>query len=316
MARDPYDVLGVSKKASEAEIKKAFRTLAKKYHPDSNSKDNTAVNKFQEVNTAYEIVGDKEKRAQYDRGEIDANGQPKGFDPGAQGWGSGRRGGAHGGHGGPGGFRWQTSDEGFDAEDILSDLFGGVGGRRGGGGGGGKRPRQGEDLQFTTTVTLDEAARGGTRRVVLGDGRQVEVKIPLGVRDGQTIRLRAQGVAGRRGGPPGDALITIHIAPHPTIQRDGSDLRMDLPITLKEAVLGGKVTVPTLSGPVTLTVPPNSNTGSVLRLKGKGLPSAGGEAAGDLYVRLAVALPDNTDPKLEAFIKGWDTDYDPRAKLK
>ena len=311
MARDPYDVLGVSKKASEAEIKKAFRTLAKKYHPDTHSGDASAVKKFQEVNAAYEIVGDKEKRAQFDRGEIDANGQPKGFEPGAQGYGgyhpgAGARSGA-----GPGGFRWTTSEEGFDAEDILSDLFGGLGGRRNS-----KQPRKGEDIQFSTTVTLEEAAQGGTRRIVLGDGRQVEVRIPPGVKDGQVIRLRGQGMEGRRGGPPGDALITVTIAPHGRIQREGKDLRMDLPITLKEAVLGGKVTVPTLSGPITLTIPPNSNSGKTLRLKGKGLPGAGSEAAGDLYVRLAVTLPEAPDAKLEAFVKGWTTDYDPRAKLK
>jgi DnaJ-class molecular chaperone len=309
--RDPYEVLGVSKNASEADIKKAFRTLAKKYHPDSHSKDKNAANKFQEVNTAYEIVGDKEKRAQYDRGEIDGNGQPKGFDPAAQGWGGGRRGG-RGEHGGPGGYQWQTSGEGFDAEDILSDLFGGLGGRRGGG----RQPRRGEDLQFTTTVTLEEAAQGGTRRVVLGDGRQVEVKIPVGVKDGQTIRLRGQGVPGRRNGPAGDALITIQLALHPKFQRDGRDLRLELPITLQEAVLGGKVTVPTLSGPVTLTVPANSNTGATLRLKGKGLPGQGGDSAGDLYAKLVVTLPDSPDPKLEAFVREWKADYDPRAKLK
>lgn len=311
MARDPYEVLGVPKKATEAEIKKAFRTLAKKYHPDSHGNDAAAVKKFQEANTAYEVVGDKEKRAQYDRGEIDENGQPKGFDPSAQGgYGFRPRGGAGGGAG-PGGFRWTTSEEGFDADDILSDLFGGLGGRRGG-----KQPRKGEDITFSTTVTLEEAAQGGTRRVVLGDGRQVEVRIPQGVKDGQVIRLRGQGMGGRRGGPSGDALISVTIAPHLRIQRDGKDLRMDLPISLKEAVLGGKVTVPTLSGPVTLTVPPNSNTGKTLRLKGKGLPGSGSEAAGDLYVKLIVALPETPDPKLESFVKGWNADYDPRAKLK
>ena len=311
MARDPYDVLGVPKKASEAEIKKAFRSLAKKHHPDTHGNDPGAVKKFQEVNAAYEIVGDKEKRAQYDRGEIDAAGQPRGFDPGAQGYGGFRPGPGRGAGPGPGGFRWSTSEEAFDADDILSDLFGGLGGGRRG-----KQPRKGEDLQFSTTVTLEEAAHGTTRRVVLGDGRQVEARIPSGVKDGQVIRLRGQGGAGHGGGPPGDALISVNIAPHPRIQREGRDLKMDLPITLKEAVLGGKVTVPTLSGSITLTVPANSNTGKTLRLKNKGLPGAGGEPAGDLYVRLVVTLPDTPDPKLEAFAKGWNADYDPRARLK
>lgn len=316
MARDPYEVLGVSKKASEAEIKKAFRTLAKKYHPDSHGNDPNAVKKFQEANTAYEIVGDKEKRVQFDRGEIDANGQPRGFDPGAQGYGGGfhpRGAGAGAGGAGPGGFRWSTSEEGgFDAEDILSDLFGGLGGR----GRANKQPRKGEDLQFTTTVTLEEAVQGGTRRVVLGDGRQVEVRIPPGVKDGQVIRLRGQGMGGRKGGPPGDAMITVNIAPHPRIHREGKDLRMDIPITLQEAVLGGKIEVPTLSGSVAVTVPPHSNSGKTLRLKGKGLPASGSDQAGDLYIKLVIALPETTDAKLEAFAKGWNADYDPRAKLR
>src|SRR5215470_1829729 len=246
--RDPYEVLGVSKKASEAEIKKAFRTLAKKHHPDTHANDPKAVKRFQEINSAYEIVGDKEKRAQFDRGEIDAAGQPRGFNPGPQGFGG--------------------DGAGFSAEDIFADILGGFGG-------GGKRrsqPRKGADIQLATTVSLQEAAQGGLRRVVLGDGRQLEVRIPPGVKDGQQIRLRGQGAPGERGGPPGDAFITVAIAPHAYFERDGRDLRLDLPITLKEALLGGKVPVPTLTGPVTLTVPPHSNSGRVLRLKGKGLP--------------------------------------------
>ena len=318
--RDPYEVLGVSKKASEAEIKKAFRTLAKKFHPDTHANDPKAVKKFQEISAANEIVGDKEKRAQYDRGEIDAAGQPKGFNPGAgaagfeQGF-AGFRG--RPGAGGPHGFEYEFggggNPEGFHAEDIFADILGGLGG------GGSRRrsqPRKGADVQLQTTVALQEAALGGTRRVVLADGRQLEVRIPPGVKDGQQIRLRGQGVPGERGGPPGDALITVAIAPHPYFERDGRDLRMDLPITLKEAILGAKVPVPTLTGPVTVTVPPNSNSGRVLRLKAKGLPGTGGEAPGDLYARLTVALPDTPDPKLDGFAKAWDNDYDPRAKLK
>ncbi len=318
--RDPYDVLGVSKKATEAEIKKAFRSLAKKYHPDTHANDPKAVKKFQEANAAYEIVGDKEKRAQFDRGEIDAAGQPKGFgqgfNPGAggfeQGYSGFRRG--SGGAQGPQSFEFEWGDqgpEGFRAEDIFADILGGGGGRRGRAG-----PRKGADVQLQTTVALEEAALGGTRRVVVADGRQLEVRIPPGVKDGQQIRLRGQGVPGDRGGPPGDALITIAIGPHPFFERDGRDLRMDLPITLKEALLGAKVPAPTLTGPVTLTVPPHSNSGRVLRLKAKGLPGTGGEAAGDLYVRLTVTLPDVPDHKLDEFVKDWGNDYDPRAKLK
>jgi DnaJ-class molecular chaperone len=319
--RDPYEVLGVSKKASEAEIKKAFRTLAKKFHPDTHANDPKAVKKFQEISAANEIIGDKEKRAQYDRGEIDAAGQPKGFSqgphPGAAGFEHGF-GGSRGrpGAGGPQGFEYEftgNGPEGFQAEDIFADILGGLGG------GGSRRraqPRKGADVQLQTTVSLQEAALGGTRRVVLADGRQLEVRIPPGVKDGQQIRLRGQGAPGERGGPPGDALITVAIAPHPYFERDGRDLRMDLPITLKEALTGAKVPVPTLTGPVTVTVPPHSNSGRVLRLKAKGLPGPGGESPGDLYARLVVALPEVPDPKLDAFVKTWDNDYDPRAKLR
>lgn len=325
--RDPYEILGVTKKATEAEIKKAFRTLAKKHHPDTHANDPKAVKKFQEVSGAYEILGDKEKRAQFDRGEIDAAGQPKGFNqgfhPGAgagpggfeQGFEGFRpRGGAGGA--GPQGFEfhWSGGDgsEGLKADDIFADLLGGLGR-------GGKRrnqPRKGPDVQLETTVSLHEAALGGTRRVVLAEGRQLEARIPPGVKDGQQIRLRGQGAPGESGGPPGDAFITIHIAPHPFLERDGLDLRMELPVTLKEAITGGKIQAPTLTGSVTLTIPPHSNSGRTLRLKGKGMPGTGAESPGDLYVRLVVTLPEPSDPKLDAFVKNWDNEYDPRAKLK
>nr|AHN97596.1 chaperone DnaJ [uncultured bacterium 12AC_lac13] len=318
MARDPYEVLGVSKKASEAEIKKAFRALAKKHHPDTHGNDPKAVKRFQEISSAYEVIGDKEKRAQYDRGEIDEAGQPKGFNPGAgpggfgQGWEGFRR-----QQQGPraGEFNWSNEQgHGYSAEDIFADLFGGFGG---GGGGRSRRgqSRKGVDVQFQTTVSLDEAALGGNRRMVIDD-KQLDVRIPPGVKDGQVIRLRGQGQPGERGGPPGDALISITIAPHPYLQRDGRDLRMDVPITIKEALDGAKVEVPTLYGPVTLTIPPQSNSFRFLRLKGKGLPGSGSEAAGDLYVRLIVTLPDPPDGKLAAALKGWDGNYDPRVKLK
>jgi DnaJ-class molecular chaperone len=314
--RDPYEVLGVPKKATEAEIKKAFRTLAKKHHPDTHANDPKAVKKFQEISGAYEILSDKEKRAQYDRGEIDESGQPRGFHPGAQG-----AGGFEGfrGRPGPGGrgfeFNWgatgnEPGSEGFSAEDIFADILGGFsGGKRS------RQPRKGADIQRATTVSFQESVSGGTRRVILSDGREVEVKIPAGVKEGQQIRLRGQGSSGDRGGPPGDALITISIAPHPYLTRDGRDLRMDLPISLKEAVQGAKVTAPTLTGPVTLTIPAHSNTGRVLRLKGKGVPALGSEPAGDLYIRLVVALPEGTDAKLDAFVRSWDVNYDPRSKL-
>jgi DnaJ-class molecular chaperone len=316
---DPYSVLGVPRKASEADIKKAFRTLAKKHHPDTHRGDPGAKKKFQEISAAYDILGDKEKRGQYDRGEIDENGNPRGFDPRAHGFGGG------GGNpfGGDGARSYQYTytgggpegAEGFRAEDIFADLFGGLGGR-----GRKAQPRRGEDYALNVTVSFEEAARGGTRRVNLPDGREIDVRIPAGLRDAQQIRLRGQGGPGVNGGPQGDVMIQVSVAPHPYFTRDGNNLRMDLPVTLKEAVLGGKVQVPTLTGAVTVTVPVNSNSGTVLRLKGKGIPArgsaGGGEAAGDLYVRLVVTLPDKADAKLKTFIEGWDASYDPRAKMK
>lgn len=308
--RDPYDILGVSKNASEAEIKKAFRALAKKHHPDAHPGDAGAAKRFQEISAAYDILGDKEKRAKFDRGEIDATGNARGFDPRAHGFQSSPYGGGrdfHFEYGGPGGGE---TAHGFRAEDIFADLFGGLGG------GGKKRtqPRKGEDFTLAVTVSFDEAARGGTRRIALPDGREIDVRIPTGLKDGQQIRLKAQGGAGRQGGPSGDVLMTVTVAHHPWFTREGNNLKMDLPIALKEAVLGGAVTVPTLTGPVTLKVPPGSNSGTVLRLKGKGIETK--PAPGDLYVRLAVTLPDKPDADLKKFVERWKTAYDPRAKMK
>jgi DnaJ-class molecular chaperone len=313
--RDPYDVLGVSRTASEAEIKKAFRTLAKKYHPDTKSGDKK---RFQEVSAAYDIIGDKDKRAKFDAGQIDAQGNPKGFDPRQggfeQGYPFGQGGGGQGG--GPGDFHFTWAGrgdkpggggDGFRPEDLFADLFGAGGGR-------GRRaqPQHGQDFEVQTTVSFEEAANGGTRRVVLPNGEQIDVHIPTGLKDGQMIRLRGRGGAGRNGGPPGDVLIHVTVAPHPYFTRDGRDLKIDLPVTLKEAVLGGKVPVRTLSGTVTLSIPPGSNSGKVLRLKAKGIPGAGQERTGDLYVRLIVTLPDGDDADLKAFAQHWRHDYDPR----
>jgi DnaJ-class molecular chaperone len=303
--RDPYEVLGVSKNASEAEIKKAFRTLAKKHHPDKHAGDSGAQKRFQEISAAYDILGDKEKRTKFDQGVIDANGNPRGFDPGAGGF---RRGAA------PGDFHFNwgdadTAEGGFRAEDILNEIFGG------GGGGRRRRARRGEDYSLAITIGFEEAARGGTRRVTLPDGRELDVRIPVGVRDGQQIRLKGQGGAGRENGPSGDLLLTVRVASHPWLTREGNDLKMELPVTLKEAVLGGKANVPTLTGPVTLTIPAGSNTGRTLRLKGKGIPAHAGQSAGDLYVKLVAMLPDRPDQALKDFAASWDADYDPRAKL-
>jgi DnaJ-class molecular chaperone len=315
--RDPYEVLGVSRSATEAEIKKAFRSLAKKHHPDTKGGDPAAKKRFQEISGAYDILGDKDKRTKFDSGEIDAAGNPRGFDPRARGeegpFGFGR------GAGGPAGgardfhFTWTNQGdtaEGFRAEDIFSDLLGGLGGGRRGR----AQARKGEDSAVATTVSFEEAALGGTRRVLLPSGDAIDVKIPAGLKDGQQIRLKGRGGPGRGGGPGGDVLISVSVAPHPWLVRDGNSLRMDLPVSLQEAVLGAKVPVPTLTGTVQLTIPAASNTGSVLRLKGKGIAVPG--SPGDLYVRLVVTLPEKPDAELRKFAESWHTTYDPRAKLR
>jgi len=318
--RDPYDILGVSKSASEADIKKAFRNLAKKHHPDKHQGDKTAQQKFQEISGAYDLLSDKEKRAQYDAGVIGPDGNPRGFGGGGPGAGAGgfRQGnpfgdGGAGPFGGGGGFHFSFDDHGGSSggfEDLFAQMMGGKRGARGA-----QQPRaaKGEDFSAAVTVSFEEAANGGTRRVVLANGEQIDVKIPAGVKDGQAVRVKGRGGAGRGGAPNGDVLLQVSVAPHPYMTRDGNDIRMDLPVTLKEAVLGGKVPVPTLTGTVALNVPANSNTGTVLRLKGKGV---GGAAPGDLYVRLVVSLPEGGDESLKAFLEGWPAAYDPRAKLR
>jgi DnaJ-class molecular chaperone len=300
--RDPYDVLGVSRDASNADIKKAFRKLAKKFHPDQ-SKEPKAKERFAEINNAYEILGEPKKREQFDRGEIGADGKPK-FQ-GFEGFGAG------GAPPGQGGFRWSSSgpfgrsggDAGFSPDDILSEILG-----RGGFGGQARRagrpsaPR-GTDVNGSAAVTLEQLARGDKARVQLPGGKTLEFAIPAGTRSGQTIRLRGQGEASF-GGTPGDALITIEFVPHPQFRVEGDNLRVDLPVTLDEAVLGGKVKAPTLEGPVTLTVPAAADAGKSLRLKGKGLPKAAG-GRGDLFVTLRIVLPDPIDPELEALVRRW-----------
>ena len=313
--KDPYEVLGVPKTASEADIKKAFRSLAKKHHPDKHAGDAAAQKRFQEISGAYDILGDTQKRAQYDAGAIGADGNPRGFDPRQGGFRQGNPfGGGFGGAGGGREFHFSFDDAPGGAagfENIFADLMGGRGRSRGP-----ARAAKGEDLSAAVTVSFDEAANGGTRRVVLQNGEQIDVKIPAGVKDGQAIRVKGRGGAGRGGGPNGDILLTVSVAPHPFMTRDGNDIRMDLPVTLKEAVLGGKVPVPTLTGTVSLSVPPNSNSGTTLRLKGKGIAAHGSEAAGDLYVRLVISLPEKPDESLKSFTSGWAADYDPRTKMR
>ena len=304
--RDPYSVLGVSKSASAADIKGAYRKLAKKLHPDANKSDPKAASRFSELNAAYEIVGDDDKRKAFDRGEIDAEGKPRfqGFE------GAGQRGGAGGQEGfetytwGPEGMqragaggRGGGGARGGGFEDVLRDMFGGLGGaaraRRGGGGFQFEEDEipqaPGRDVTATAAITLEEAAKGTTRRVQLPTGKELEVKVPAGLTDGQQIRLKGQGLAAP-GGKAGDVLITVSIAPHHVFERDGNDLRIELPVTLYEAVLGAKVRVPTLDGAVELSIPPNTSSGRTFRLKGKGFPAKSG--AGDLMATVRIVLPE------------------------
>jgi DnaJ-class molecular chaperone len=307
--RDPYQVLGVSKTASEAEIKKAFRRLAKQHHPDRNKEDPKAKDKFAEVNSAYEILGDKDKRGKFDRGEIDAEGKERfhGFGPGGPGAGGFRRGtGPEGfehysfdfGGAGPSGGATASGPGGM--EDIIAEIFGrGTGsGQRGGRA---QRPSmRGSDVNFEMEITLEEAAKGGKRRVTFPNDRDIEVTIPAGIEAGKQIRLRGLGDPGQFGGEPGDALITVRYQRHPKFEVDGKDLRTSVEVPLEEAVLGGTIRVPTLGGAVEMTIPPWSQGGKTLRLKGKGLPLKSG--SGDLFVRLDIQLPAG-DKDLEALMR-------------
>jgi len=313
--RDPYDVLGVSKTASEAEVKSAFRKLAKKFHPDRNKTDPKAKERFSEINDAYEIVGDKEKRTKFDSGEIGPDGKPRfqgfeGFGPGGPGAGFGQG----GPRGGARNFRWSTGGadgDPFANEDVLNEIFGrfsreGGGPGAGAGAGAGPRPRaaRGEDVQAVAAVTLEQLVRGEKARVDLPTGKTLDVAIPPGTKAGKTIRLRGQGQPGVLGGPAGDAMITIEFVPHPHFRVEGDTLRRDVNVSLDEAVLGGKVRVPTLDGEVSLNIPPNSTGGRAMRLKGKGLPvSTGGR--GDLLVTPRIVLPATPDPELEALMRRW-----------
>jgi DnaJ-class molecular chaperone len=319
--RDPYEVLGVPRSASAAAIKSAYRKLAKKHHPDSNSNDPKAASRFSEINSANEILGDEDKRKAFDRGEIDAEGKPR-F--------QGFPGGGPGGRAGPGGFESHTFRGGASPggaggfEDILNSMFGGAaqrGARQGGNtfefdtGGIGVDL----DLSVAMSVSLEEAVNGAEKRVRLPTGKELNVKVPAGVTSGQQIRLKGQGETAP-GHRPGDLLITVNIAPHPLFKIDGSDLRIDLPITLYEAVLGGKARVPTLGSAVELSIPKNTSSGRTFRLKGKGMPKAvggAGAAAGDLFVTVRIMLPDGNDAELEALMQKWRDahPYNPRSDL-
>ncbi len=309
--------LGVPRSANSDEIRKAFRKLAKELHPDRNPGDKAAEEKFKRVASAFDLLGDPDKRKKFDHGEIDADGRetmrgfsggPGGGNPfGGAGFGDFRRGAGGGARKGGGG-----QFEGPEFEDILSDLFGG---RAGGGFSARPTPSRGEDLRLKMPVDLEDAIRGGPQRVTLPDGQTLDLTVPKGAREGQVLRLRGKGSAGRLGGPAGDALVELSIRPHPVYRLEGSDLHMDLPITAPDAILGAKVDAPTPDGAVSLTVPPRANSGQTLRLKGRGAMGPDGKR-GDLFARLVVTLPDMPDEALVRFAEEWrdKRPYQPRRK--
>jgi DnaJ-class molecular chaperone len=303
----PYQVLGVKPDASADEIRKAYRKLAKQFHPDLNPGKPAAEARFKSISGAYDLLSDPEKRARYDRGEIDESGSERprySYRPhaeGAQGW------------------KYQPEGEMDigDLEDILSMFGGGRRGRAGRAGEGLRMP--GADRQFTMTIDFVEAATGGRKRLSLSPDESLDVTIPPGIEDGQVLRLRGKGGSGIGGGPAGDGLIEVHIAPHPFFRRDGDNIRMELPVSVPEAVLGARVSVPTVSGPVTMTIPKGSDTGTQLRLRGKGIHRRhrGNDSEGDQLVTLKVVIGEPGDSELAQFLEGWGEKHktDPRRGM-
>lgn len=302
MAGDPYKTLGVPRDATDKQIRAAYLKLAKTSHPDLHPGDATAEERFKAVSAANDLLGDPERRARFDRGEIDADGHerpPPGPPPGQRYYRDHAE--------GPGGAQY-SAGFGTDADD-LGDILSGLFGARGRAG----MRREGEDRRHALAVPFLDAVRGATQRLVLPEGGSLDVHIPPGLESGQVLRLRGKGGPGD---PPGDALIEVEVAPHPLFRRDGRDIHLDLPISLAEAVLGGRVTVPTVSGPVTMTVPAGSDSGARLRLRGKGVPASGNQPAGDAYATLRVVLGP-ADAGLATFLRDR-TDapvWDPRAGL-
>lgn len=287
MAKDLYGILGVSKTASEAEIKSAYRKLARKYHPDLNKDDKSAAEKFKEISNAYDIIGNAEKRKKYDNNEIDSEGKPTGF---GAGFGGGNYDFSRGGNPFGGGF---GGAQGFDfssifGDDIFSQFTGHTGGRGG--------ARKGQDVAYNMRVDFLDAAKGAEKQVNIG-GKNVNVKIPAGTQSGQTLRLKGLGGAGLNGGESGDVMITVNVDEHPYFKNDGLDILLDLPISLKEAISGAKIVVPTIKGKVAVKIPPYSSSGEKLRLKGQGIKTKSGQ--GDEIITLQVMLPKQKSPDLD-----------------
>lgn len=304
---DPYSTLGVARGASEAEIKSAYRKLAKELHPDRNQDNPNAAERFSAVTGAYDLLSDKDKRARFDRGEIDADGNPTApFGYGANG------GGFRGRPGQGGGFEF---NEGADFGDIFEGLFGGGGTRRSGGGFGGfgrqAPPQKGANVAYRLAVQFADAAALAPQRITLQDGKTIDLKLPAGVETGTQMRLSGKGQQGPGGA--GDAIVTIEVKSHPFFTRDGDNVLLDLPITLDEAVKGGKVKVPTVDGPVMLGIPEGSTSGKTLRLRGKGFTAKGGDR-GDQLVRLQIDVPGD-DPAIKALVEGWQDSRPVRAHL-
>ena len=290
---DPYKTLGVARDASAEDIRIAYRKLAKQHHPDLNPGNAEAVERFKTISAANDLLSDPEKRGQFDRGEIDAAGQPQAPRSTYRDYAetsAGRRYGQSG--------RQSANWNHEDFSDIFGSMF------RGEGEGFGTAPRRGSDELYTLTTDFLATVNGATQRLTLPSGRVLDVKIPAGTAEGDVLRLAGQGSAGWNGGPPGDAMIEIHVTPHPHFKRDGRDIRLELPITISEAVLGAQISAPTPAGPVRLRVPPHSDSGSVLRLRGRGLPAHGRQPAGDLYVKLRIVIG-KPDAALEAFLRDW-----------
>ncbi len=306
MTTDPYAALGLTKSATADEIKKAYRKIVRTSHPDINPDDPAAEARFKAAAQAYDLLKDPETRARFDRGEIDASGAERPertfYRDFAEQPSNPYRAGPH-----------------FEEFTDPSDLFAEMLRRRGAGGGAGHGfAARGADRHYALAVPFLDAANGATTRITLMDGDTVDVKIPSGADDGTTLRLRGKGDPGFGGGPPGDALVTLTVRPHPHFRREGDDILLTLPITLDEAILGARVEAPTIAGPVSLTIPKGASSGQVLRLRGRGVKPAGGAGRGDQKVELRIVLPPRIDAELAEFIAAWKSrnPYDPRAGLK